>query len=50
MEATTFTATVKCEIPLTEADLRFLERHIAAQLNAVLVQKNPTIEFERDEQ
>lgn len=50
MEATTFTTIVKCEIPLTEKDMQFLEREIAARLQAVLVQKIPTIEFKRGEQ
>lgn len=45
MEETKFTVTVECKVPLTAADLRFLQADINSRLYATLMQKIVDIKF-----
>lgn len=48
MDATRVVITVDCKVPLSEADLRFLELDVASRLQTTLVQKFASVIFERE--
>jgi hypothetical protein len=49
MEETRLVITVACKVPLSDADVRFLQIDMATRLQATLVQKIASVEFKREQ-
>jgi hypothetical protein len=48
MEETKIVITVQCKVPLSEADIQWLQADMQRRLLAALVQKIASIEFKRE--
>ena len=48
MEETVLTATIRCKLPLSDADLRWIEADITRRLQSALVQKLADITFTKE--
>lgn len=48
MEETKIIITVACKSPLSEADVRFLQLDLSSRLQATLVQKLASVEFNEE--